>query len=252
MSIIAATAIAFAFLTVLPMPRVQWTADRLRYFPVVMPLVGVVVGLMGTGLFTGLFYWRVSPLLRGALMALFYLCVTGGLHMDGFMDTCDAVFSREDRKTRLEILSDTHSGAFAVMGCVAVLLLKAGIFSELFGGTEPHFNVLLVLTMIPIYSRIGLGTLFYLPFARKDGLARTLGDTRVPGDRFVLYALLGVCFVPFLGLKWLIVPLVSGLFLYRYRLYCVEAFGGITGDLMGASLELSETLTLLALAAVKG
>ena len=262
MSIITAAAIAFAFLTTLPMPRVEWTKARLRYFPVVLPLVGIVVGLMGMGLFAGLLRWRVSPALRGALMTLFYLCLTGGLHIDGLMDTWDAVFSRQSREVRLEILSDTHTGAFAVIGCVAVLLLKTGIFSELFEAASPSSSFLspfktgvpVVLAMVPVYSRAGLGMLFYLPFAREDGLAKTLGDARVFPDRFVLvlaYGLLSVWVVSFLGLKWILVPVVVGVFIYRYGLYCVEVFGGVTGDLMGAFVEMSETLALLNLVIVK-
>jgi adenosylcobinamide-GDP ribazoletransferase len=253
MSIIAAIAIAFAFLTTLPTPRVEWTADRLRYFPIVLPLVGVAVGILGTGLFMGLLRWKVSPVLRGVLMALFYLYVTGGLHMDGLMDTCDAVFSRKSREARLKILSDTHVGAFAVMGCVAVLSLKVGIFSELFAGCEK--NALVFLTLIPIYSRLGMGMLFYLPFAREDGLARILGDTRVPSDRFVLvlaFIFLSVCFIPLLGVKWILIPFGVVFLLRCYWLYCMKVFGGITGDLMGAFLELSETVALLALVTVKG
>ncbi|MDR1622118.1 MAG: adenosylcobinamide-GDP ribazoletransferase [Synergistaceae bacterium] len=257
MSIIAAVAIAFGFLTVLPMPRISWTAARLRYFPVVSPLVGAVVGLMGTGLFAGLLRWEASPTLRGVLMTLFYLCVTGGLHMDGLMDTCDAVFSRRDREARLKILSDTHVGAFAVMGCFAVMSLKAGIFSELFGGggANAPAKILVLLALIPIFSRTGLGMLFYLPFAREDGLARTLGDARVLGDRWALiliYVFSSVCPIPFLGIQWVAVPLVVGNLLCGYGIYCVKTFGGITGDLMGAFVELSETAALLTLLALKG
>jgi adenosylcobinamide-GDP ribazoletransferase len=213
---------------------------------------------MGMGLFAGLLRWRVSPVLRGALMTLFYLWVTGGLHMDGLMDTCDAVFSRQSREVRLEILSDTHAGAFAVIGCVAVSLLKTGIFSELFeaGFPSPPFEASLpaVLAIIPVYSRAGLGMLFYLPFAREDGLARTLGGACISHDRFILmfaYGLLSICVISFLGPKWIIVPVAMGIFLYRYGLYCVEVFGGVTGDLMGAFVEMSETLALLTLVVTK-
>ena len=65
-------------------------------------------------------------------MKLVVLAVTGGLHRDGLMDSCDAIFSRRDRETRLRILSDPHSGAFAVTGCVAVSLLQSAVFAELF------------------------------------------------------------------------------------------------------------------------
>jgi adenosylcobinamide-GDP ribazoletransferase len=203
---------------------------------------------MGAGLFVVLFHWKVSPGLRGVMMALFYLAVTGGLHMDGLMDMCDAVFSRQDRETRLRILSDPHVGAFGVMGCVAVLLLKAGIFSDLFLRLW-ETDVSVVLALLPIYSRIGVGILLYLPFARKEGLAKMLGAHRVSRDSFLLvavYVFSSVFLLLFLGVRGFAVPLAGGAFLLFHALCCVKIFGGITGDLLGAFVELSETWMLLA------
>jgi adenosylcobinamide-GDP ribazoletransferase len=251
---------AFSFLTILPMPQVEWTPPRLRFFPVVLPLVGVVVGLSGAALLGLLSMWRVSVVLRAVLMTLFYLSITGGLHMDGLMDTCDAVFSQRDRKTRLAILSDPRVGAFAVMGCAAVLLLKVGTFSELFALLDSektrfplfrfsafHFSFFLS-TLIPVWSRTGLGILFYLPFAREDGLVRTLGGARVFRDRYVLFALYGLTLLfPVYRGGRIIVPLVGALFPLAWSLCCRRMFGGLSGDLMGACLELSETLMFLAL-----
>lgn len=250
--IIAAIAAAFSFLTILPAPRVDRPFD-MRWFPVVMPVVGFVVGLLGACAFGLLFHWRVSVVLRAVLMTLFYLFITGGLHMDGLMDTCDAVFSRKDRETRLKILSDTHAGSFAVMGCAIVLLLKAGIFCALFETAQPFETAFLpvMLTLIPVFSRIGLGILFYMPFAREDGLARMLGSARVLRDRYVpvvLYASFSLSLIP-LGGQWISVLIAGLAFLSLWSLYCLRKFGGVTGDLMGASLELSETLMLLTLAA---
>jgi len=222
-----------------------------------MPVVGAVIGLLGAFLFYALRFWQVSHVFGAVLMTLFYPAVTGGLHMDGLMDTCDAVFSRKGRQERLGILSDTHVGAFAVLGCAAVLMMKAGIFSELF--TDYHqyvesscvFSLLLVL--IPVYSRLGLGLLFFLPFAKEDGLARTLGAARVFRDHIgflATYALLGAAVLP-LGLKWIFVPLTGSVVLVIYRSYCVKNFGGITGDLMGAYIELSELSMFLVLTIVR-
>ena len=257
MHLLAALGIAFSFLTTLPTPHVEWNPSRLRYVPMVTPIVGAVIGTLGALLFGALRFWEVSHVLRGVVMTFFYLAATGGLHMDGLMDACDAVFSRKGREERLAILSDTHVGAFAVMGCVSVLVLKAGIFSELF--TSSHSGLfsgshMILLALIPVYSRFGLGLLFFMPFAKEDGLARTLGAARVYKDRlFILavYALFGAAVLP-LGLKWFIVPLTSGVTFVFYSRYCVKNFGGITGDLMGAYVELSETLMLLTLVAMKG
>jgi adenosylcobinamide-GDP ribazoletransferase len=256
MNIIAATAIAFSFLTIFPMPKVEWTPSRLRYFPLVLPLVGLIVGGLGATLFWALSYEETTNflMLRVVSITLFYLFVTGGLHMDGLMDTCDAVFSRRDRKTRLEILSDTHVGAFAVMGCVVVLLLKTAIFFDLITSYSPLKQVLSQLIFVSVYSRIGLGILLYLPFARQDGLARTLGETRLRGGQFILialYVLLCFAFAVFFELRSVIVPLTGAVFLCLYGFYCVKTFGGITGDLLGAFVELSEVLMLLTLSVCK-
>ncbi|MDR2136661.1 MAG: adenosylcobinamide-GDP ribazoletransferase [Synergistaceae bacterium] len=255
--IIAATAIAFSFLTTLPMPRVDWTPSRLRYFPAALPLVGLAIGALGAGFFARLQLWEVSPALRAALMTCLYLIVTGGLHMDGLMDTCDAVFSRRDRDARLEILSDTHTGAFAVMGCAVVLLLKTGIFSELletFDLRSARGEFVVLLTLVPVYSRTGAGLLLYLPFAREDGLARTLGSARAPGSRFALLAIYAAASFPFVlsaPFGILGIPLMGIVFLCLYGFYCVKVFGGVTGDLLGAFIEVSETLMLLTLVAAR-
>jgi adenosylcobinamide-GDP ribazoletransferase len=222
--------------------------------------VGAVVGGLGALAFEALRLWEISPAPRAVLMTLFYLGVTGGLHMDGFMDACDAVFSRRDREARLGILSDTHVGAFAVMGCASVLMLKAGIFSELFSAQKTFpfspfssFFPLPALASISVFSRLGLAAFMYLPFAKEDGLARSLGSARVITDRFVIWAAYALCAAALavLGLRWLLVPLAGAVFLCLYGRYCVKNFGGITGDLLGASLELSETIMLCALLAAR-
>ena len=72
-----------------------------------------------------------GALLRGAVGALLPVLVTGGIHMDGFMDTSDALASWQSPEKRLEILKDSHVGAFAVLGCAGYLLLDAALLSEL-------------------------------------------------------------------------------------------------------------------------
>lgn len=241
--------IACSFLTVLPLPGRDWTERNLRFFGVVLPLVGLVPAAAWSFSFVLLSRWDASPLLRGVLMALTALAVTGGIHRDGLMDTCDALFSRRDRETRLKILSDPHSGAFAVTGCVAVSLLQSAAFAELLERAAPAF----LLASIPIWSRLGLGLLLNgLPFAKDDGLARTLGAARNPSHTIVL-TLAAPAFAALLagwaGPRALILPAVWLIALLLWRRCCLTVFGGITGDLLGAFAELSETAMLLALTA---
>ena len=171
----------------------------------------------------------LSRILRGFLMTLATLGLTGGLHLDGLMDTCDAVFSHKDRQTRLRILSDTHAGSFAVMGCVVILLGKTLAFSELLTlDVNP--------SLIPVYSRLGMAVLLNnVPFAKTGGLAVMLGSARSRKHNvffavmmillFTLSKIMGVIFV------------MSVIF---WRRVCMKIFGGISGDLLGFYVEMSE------------
>ena len=84
-----------------------------------LAIVGEIFALLWLALWSVLTLpQNLSPVLRGFFMTFGTLALTGGLHLDGLMDTCDAIFSRRDRQKRLQILSDTHAGSFAVMSCV--------------------------------------------------------------------------------------------------------------------------------------
>ena len=203
-----------------------------------LPVVGLIFLLLW------LIFWQIvslaqvlSPILRGFFMTFFTLALTGGLHLDGLMDTCDAIFSRRDRQTRLQILSDTHAGSFAVMGCVVVVLGKTLLFAELLTqGVSP--------VLVAVYSRLGMAVLLNtLPFAKSGGLAVMLGSLRRKRDNVFFVGMFAVMWV--LGGKSLSV--VFGVCLVLWGVVCVRIFGGITGDLLGAFVEISEAAMMLGL-----
>ena len=236
-----------SFATILPVPGAEWTERGLRFFCPMLPAVGGLLGGLWALLLALLSRWSAGASLRGALMALAVLALTGGLHMDGFMDACDALFSRRDRRTRLRILSDPRAGAFAVMGCAGVLLLQSALFAEL-SAAPP----LALAASVPVWSRLGMGLLLNgLPFAREGGLARTLGAFRRPEHGWLMAAggllLAGLDFFA-AGRSGLALPAVWLAILVLWRRCCLSVFGGVAGDLLGAFVQLSETAMLLALA----
>ena len=246
--------IACSFLTILPVPRPDWTERNTRFISLALPAVGLAIGLIWLSAFVLLSYWDTGPLLKGVLMELVVLALTGGLHRDGFMDACDALFSRREREERLRILSDPHAGAFAVMGCTAVFLLQSAVFAELLGRGAPggwDLRLLLLLASVPVWSRLGLGLLLNgLPFAKDGGLTRALGTARNP--RHTAFLVLGALvfaalLARFGGVQALAVPFVWLVALLLWRRCCMAVFGGIAGDLLGAFADLSETAMLLVL-----
>lgn len=112
------------------MPQAEWNEKNMRYCICFLPLVGAVIGAAQCGVFLLLAKISAGPVFRGAVLAALPVILSGGIHMDGFMDTCDAIHSWKGREERLRILKDPHAGAFAVLGCVLYLLLSAGIWSE--------------------------------------------------------------------------------------------------------------------------
>ena len=130
MRMIRSLLIAFSTYSRIPVPQVEWTEENRRYSMCFFPLVGLVTGLVLWGWLALCDHFGFHLLLRGAGAALIPLAVTGGIHMDGFMDTVDAQASWQPAEKRLEILKDSHTGAFAVMACAGYLLLSAALYSE--------------------------------------------------------------------------------------------------------------------------
>ena len=130
MRVIRSMIIAFSTYSRIPMPQVEWSDENRKYTMCFFPLIGAVIGLLLWGWLWLCDALAIGSVLRGAVGALIPLLVTGGIHMDGFMDTSDAMASWQTKERRLEILKDSHVGAFAVMGCAGYLLLDAAVLSE--------------------------------------------------------------------------------------------------------------------------
>ena len=207
-----------------------------------LPIVGIIFGLFWLIGFEVLGGLRLSAALRGFMMTVLTLMLTGGLHLDGLMDTSDAIFSHRDRRTRLRILSDTHAGSFAVMSCVILIMAKTLLFSELFTlSPNPYSLSPNPSPLIPIFSRLGMGILLTdMPFAKNDGLAATMGSSRKRSDNFVF----AVMFLLLSLVSCRVIPMTFILSLILHVIICLRIFGGITGDLLGAFVELSEVIML--------
>ena len=120
MAFLRAVALAFGLFSRIPVPRVAWSARNMRFLLCAFPLVGVVVG---AAVAAAVLFVR-DGLLVSLCAVVFPVAVTGGIHFDGFMDTCDALASHAGRERKLAIMQDSHAGAFAVLGCVLYVLAQ--------------------------------------------------------------------------------------------------------------------------------
>ncbi len=238
-------AVAFSMFSAVPMPQFPWDEKNMRYALCCFPLVGVLIGGLGW-LWWLVCGWLCFPaLVRGAGLCLLPLWVTGGLHMDGYCDTHDALASHAGLEKRQEILQDPHIGAFGVLRLAAYLLASLALWTTL-----PEYAAgPLWLSFVLSRSLSGLAVATF-PLARGSGLAYTFAAAadkrRVACALRVLSAALG------LGLCWFrlrgLAMVLAALLVYaNYRRRSERDFGGLSGDLAGWFLQRAELGMLAAL-----
>jgi adenosylcobinamide-GDP ribazoletransferase len=207
-------------------------------------MVGAVIGgaiYLWSGIASNL---SVSHVFYTAVIVLLPIILTGGIHMDGFMDTTDALCSYQEREKKLEILKDPNSGAFAVIGCVGYYLLTYAVWYDV---TRSELSVLAI-GFILSRALSGLAVVTF-PLAKNSGLAATFSnEAKKRLTRVVMIVILVLCTVGMLLLNRMLgaIGLIAALlsFIYYYRV-SVKEFGGITGDLAGYFLQLCELVMAL-------
>ena len=123
--------IAFSMYSKIPMPQCEWNEENMAYAMCFFPWVGVAIG--GVTWLWGTFGARLglSAAFYTVILTLIPWLITGGIHLDGLLDTADAMSSWQERDRRLEILKDSNSGAFAVITCVVYFLFYYGVYSQI-------------------------------------------------------------------------------------------------------------------------
>ena len=244
---------AIAFLTILP-PGQRISAEDLAAARTWFPLVGLLLGslLAGADLLLHAAFpllsadsappdRRFPPLLAAALLMAALALLTRALHLDGFMDTCDALLGGYERRRRLEILRDPHAGAFAVVGLTSLLLLKVTALAAL-----PQAGRHSVLLLFPCLARWGMLLAMELfPYIRREGLGTAFFGNRgrrplIGGLCLALAASIGLAGVT--GL--LLLALASGVS-WAVGYWAARALGGLTGDIYGAVNETAEASVLV-------
>lgn len=241
--------IAFAMFSKIPMPQAEWTEENMRYMLCFFPFVGAVAGLLTLGVsWLGEYFGFGTGFMAMALI-LVPVLVTGGIHVDGLLDTSDALSSWRDREKRLEILKDSHAGAFAVItACVYFLVLYGG-FSQITGDWTAMKLIALGYVVSRCFSGLGVIT---LPKANAGGtvaeFSRKAQDTTVR-NTLIVYLVLLAALMLLIQPVWGAVTFVTAVLVFLfYKHKAMKYFGGTTGDLSGYFLCLCEAWMVLALA----
>ena len=243
---------ALGMFTGIPLPFHIWDEKLTSIMVVSFPLVGVVIGAIWWGVGTLLLMPTFPLMIVAALLTVTPFLTAGFIHLDGYMDTSDAMLSRRPLDDKLRILKDPRVGAFAVVMLVILFLLQ---FASLYSVVEGRrfFALLISISVISrCCSSLSIFTLRHMPISNYTAL---LGKNKKAIHKiFVILITCGAIGFSYYyaGIYGLIVSaaVVIGYMLAIWTVY--KDFEGISGDLLGYALVISELFGLIALALLQG
>ena len=241
---------AFAMFSKIPAPMVDWNKENMKYMMCFFPFVGAVIGVLTwlTGCILGN-HVKLEPFFLTVILTVIPVMVTGGIHVDGLLDTSDALSSWQERTRRLEILKDSHAGAFAVITACVYFILWLGAWSQL----QNNPKGICIMSMGYMMSRClsGIGVITF-PKAKSDG---TVAEFSRNASEITARNILMVMFVILMALMLWVSPVMGVLAVlsallvfWWYHHMAMKYFGGTTGDLSGFFLCICEVVMALVLA----
>ena len=247
--------IAFAMFSKIPMPRADWTKNNMKYMFCFFPAIGAVIGLLDAAACRIMMKAGMAPGFMAAVLVLIPVIVTGGIHVDGLLDTADALASWQERKRRLEILKDSHTGAFAVIACCVYFLGLYGSYVQILeSGNETAIFVLCIgFVLSRCFSAAGVLT---FPKAREDGTVAEFSKNS--SDFFslivvIFWIIAAVCvMMKLLPVYGIAVFLTAFAVFGYYHHMALKQFGGTTGDISGWFLCVCEVMMAFVTAVLTG
>lgn len=230
---------ALRFLTVLPLPsNTQNRPGDLARSMFFFPAAGLLIAAVSYVFFTAALH-VFPPRIAFLILLAAPVVITGGLHLDGFADSCDGFFGGKNKEDMLRIMKDPRLGSWGVLGMVLLILSKYELLQVM-----PSAAVFFLALAASRWSQVALSC--FLPYAGTGGglgeeVAGKTGFRELAGATF--FMLLPVFWMPKNGLIILVLLLPV---LFLLGLYFKKKIGGVTGDLFGAAGELAEVFVLLA------
>lgn len=232
--------LVLAFFTRLPVPRVEYTDERYAKGAKLVPLVGFVTGAILYAL--SFFHLIFDPAVTALILLSGYIVVTGGLHLDGFADTCDGIFSGRSRERILEIMRDSRVGSYGVLAMLFFVAFYVVMYQRV-----PYSALIL----FPVVGKSAPGiSAACAPYVRPEGLGKVFCDSVGGLEIFIAVAAPAVGAI--LLNPWYLIAVGTGLLsVVITSLSLKKKIGGITGDTLGMACEVSQMTFVFTVYAVE-
>jgi len=244
MGVIRGFAMSLGMFSVIPVPKGSWDEKYMRLTMPALPFVGLLIGAIWYG--AAYFLKEVSaPLMIQSAIALFIpFFMSGFIHVDGYMDSADAVLSRRDTDEKRRILKDPHVGAFAVIAIIMLMIFQlCSVYTVLETGKH-----LIAFVFIPVISRCAAGAaMLCLKPAFESGYAVSFRKGTTPRHTVFICATALACLAAAgLTLRFSAWPLLAeALVAAIATVYLYRQINGMSGDLAGCIITVSEFAALL-------
>ncbi len=248
MTILRSLVMALSCFSRIPVPHIKWEETSMRYMMCFFPLIGVCIGLL-----CWLWCWivtaaQLNSLLLATGVTLVPIAVTGGIHLDGLADCIDAQASHAGPARKREILRDPHTGAFAIVGIVSYILVYFSCATEF----QVNEQCILLLGGTFVLSRCmsGIATITFPTSSESKMLASFHDSAHKLPSLFVLIIVFVTCSAAMIYVQPLPACIMIGcaiLCLIASYAFAKTQFGGMSGDIAGALLQMTELILFVCL-----
>lgn len=217
----------------------------ITYFPLVGLVLGVLIYIIG--LVSGIFF---DSFITSIIVTLALVILTGGLHIDGLGDTFDAIYSYRDKERMLEIMKDSRLGTNSLLAIMFLILLKIGFIYSIINN-----SLLWTVIFMPVVARLGVIVMMYKTVTPRENGMGNLFIGKASTSMFtiaILYTIIliiGISKLIFLASTFEAMMLISTiiiLFVFNnlFKKYIYKKIDGVTGDILGCTIELGELIYL--------
>lgn len=232
--------------TAIPMPQITWKNSYNKYVFIFFPLIGLLIGGVELLWYNISIKLSINTILYGVIASLIPVIITGGIHLDGYIDTIDSLSSNLDKESMQRILKDSHIGAFGVIYLIVYFLLLFGLFCQLHSNNKYY----LFLLVIFFASRI-LGSFASITIKtfKTSGFLYTFSSVAEKTTVILFLSLYSVLLIIFLyyfyDYIFLLLFIFSVILIHLYFIKVYRKFGGISGDLIGFYIQILEVIFLI-------